>query len=66
MPAVSLEQLSFIRNSHRENVVELNPIKSSREILHMQVGQCCNREAHAEVACRRRRKIRAIAAMANL
>jgi hypothetical protein len=27
----------------------------------MQVGQCGNQEAHAEVLCRRRRAVRAIA-----
>ena len=36
------------------------------EIAHMQVDQCGNQEAHAEVLCRRHRVARAIAARANL
>jgi hypothetical protein len=39
---------------------------SSREISHMQASQCGNQEAYAEVLCRRRRAVRAIAARANL
>jgi hypothetical protein len=38
---------------------------SSREIAHMQVGQCGNQEAHAEDLCRYR-AARAIAARKNL
>jgi hypothetical protein len=38
---------------------------SSREIAHMQVGQCGNQEAHAEDLCRYR-AFRAIAARKNL
>jgi hypothetical protein len=56
-----MEQLSLIKNSHWENVVEANPIESSREIAHMQVGQCGTQEAHAKDSCRRRRAVRAIA-----
>jgi len=38
----------------------------SREIAHMQVGQCDNQEANADFFCRRRRTVRAIAARAKL
>jgi hypothetical protein len=51
------------------NKIEFNPIESPRKIAQMvawQVGQCCKQEAHADVLCRRRRAVGAIAAMANL
>ena len=59
-------QLSLIKKSHRKNVVESNSIESLHKIAHMQVGQCGNQEAHAEVLCRGRRVVRAIATRANL
>ena len=41
-------------------------LMTSREIAHMQVGQCGNQDAHAEFLCRRRRAARAIASRVNL
>jgi hypothetical protein len=39
-----------------------NMLRDLREISHVQVGQCGNQDAQAEVLCRRRRAVRAIAA----
>jgi hypothetical protein len=38
----------------------------AREISHMQLSQCSNKEANAEIIHRRRRAVRAIASRANL
>jgi hypothetical protein len=44
---------------------ESKAIGSSREITHMQVGQCDSQEGHTEVLCRKRRAARAIPARDN-
>jgi len=55
-----------MKNNHRENVAAGRVEISSREIVHIQVGQCNIQWAFAEVFFRRRRAVRAIAAKANL
>jgi hypothetical protein len=57
----SLEQLSLSGKVIEKNVVVGRVAISSREIAHMQVGQCGSQEAHAEVFSRRLRAVRFIA-----
>jgi hypothetical protein len=59
---------STIKTRNRDSNPIRNPIESPRENSHMQaawqVGQCGNQETHAEVLCRRRRAVHAIATKA--
>jgi hypothetical protein len=61
-----LKQLGLSGTANGKSVVVGRVAISSREITHMQVGQCGSQEAHAEVLCRRRRAVGAIAARVNL
>jgi hypothetical protein len=57
-----LEQLSLREKAISVIVAVGRAEISSREIAHMEVGQCGNQEAHVEGFCRRRRTARAITA----